>query len=93
MVYVSEWIHCGLSMVPWLFTKAKRPVLVHLFGKGHRVLEYLERIVGAASTPRTDHRAGRTDTMEAETEVRTLLSLIGMYIHPTKIDLQSAMSL
>jgi hypothetical protein len=35
--YIPACLNCGLSVAPWCFTKAMRPVLAHLRSRGHRI--------------------------------------------------------
>jgi hypothetical protein len=37
VVYVPACLNCGLSVAPWFFTKAMRPVVSYLRARGHRV--------------------------------------------------------
>jgi hypothetical protein len=37
VIYVPQCLNCGLSVPPWFFTRAMRPVVAHLCLRGHRV--------------------------------------------------------
>jgi hypothetical protein len=41
VTYIPNCLNCGLSVAPWFFTKAMRPVVAHLWSQGHRVNSYL----------------------------------------------------
>jgi Reverse transcriptase (RNA-dependent DNA polymerase) len=86
VVYVPCCLNCGLSVAPWFFTKAMRPVVAYLRAKGHRIFSYLDDFFGAGATARNDHPATEADTARAEMDIRSLFARLGLTLHPTKCD-------
>jgi hypothetical protein len=84
VVYVPACLNCGLSVAPWFFTKAMRPVVSYLRARGHRVFSYLDDFFGAGSTARNDHPATEDDTLRAGKDIRVLFARLGLTLHPTK---------
>lgn len=84
-VYLPLFLNCGLSVAPWFFTKAMKPVVAHLREKGHRVFSYLDDFFGSArgSGP---HAASAADTRSLGEEVIALFARLGLLLHPHKCD-------
>jgi hypothetical protein len=93
VVYVPSCLNCGLSVAPWFFTKAMRPVVAYLRARGHRVFSYLDDFFGAVGTARHDHPAIEADTARAERDIRALFARLGLTLHPTKCEFAGARSL
>lgn len=84
-VYVPLCLNCGLSVAPWFFTKAMRPVVAFLRARGHRVFSYLDDFFGAAR-PSSIGPASREDTQMLGQEMRSLFTRLGLALHPDKCD-------
>jgi hypothetical protein len=50
VLYVPACLNSGLSVAPWFFTKAMRPVVAFLRSRGHRVFSYIDDFFGAGGT-------------------------------------------
>jgi hypothetical protein len=86
VTYIPACLNCGLSVAPWFFTKAMRPVVAHLRSKGHRIYSYLDDFFGAAATGCADEPATEEDTVRAGRDIFTLFRRLGLRLHPTKSD-------
>jgi hypothetical protein len=61
MVHILTCLNCGLSITPWFFTKAMRPVVAHLRMKVRLLLSYLGNFLGTqAQKETTSMRRQRT---------------------------------
>jgi hypothetical protein len=93
VVYIPSCLNCGLSVAPWFFTKAMRPVVSYLRARGHRVFSYLDDFFGAGATARNDHPATKADTARVEADMKSLFARLGLSLHPTKCDFSGTKSL
>jgi Reverse transcriptase (RNA-dependent DNA polymerase) len=84
--YIPASLNCGLSVAPWFFTKAMRPVVAHLRSKGHRVYSYLDDFFGAARTDDASASTMEGDTKRVGQDISELFRRLGLWLHPTKCD-------
>jgi ribonuclease HI len=84
--YIPACLNCGLSVAPWFFTKAMRPVVAHLRSRGHRIYSYLDDFFGAAATACAGAPATEVDTQQAGRDISALFRRLGLWLHPTKCD-------
>lgn len=78
---------------PWLFTKAMRPVVSHLRGKGHRMFAYIEDFFDVAGTKESEKAASLAGTRRAEQGMRSLFERFGLTMHPMKTEFTGSQSL
>ena len=78
-------LNCGLSVAPWFFTKAMKPVVAHLHEQGYRVLPYFDDFFRAACSS-GPHGASTADTRVFEDETVALFAKLGLLLHPQKCD-------
>jgi hypothetical protein len=88
-VYVPACLNCGLSIAPWFFKKAMRPVVAYLRAKGHRLCSSLDDFFGAAGSTRDESPATLTATLQAGHDVRSLFLRLGLSMHPTNATLRA----
>lgn len=84
-VYIPLCLNCGLAVAPWFFTKAMRPVVTYLRGRGHRVFSYLVDFFGAARSA-TLGTSGVADITTLGDEMKSLFFALGLSLHPGKCD-------
>lgn len=63
--YVTNFLNCGMSVAPRLFTKVRLAVVAYHRKERHRVCSYLEDFFGAAVTAWSDHPAIKEDNSKA----------------------------
>ena len=79
-VYLPLCLNCGLSVAPWFFTKAMRPVAAHLRGQGHRIFSYLDDFFGALRSSILG-LSTVADTVKFGQEMKTLFRRLGLSLH------------
>lgn len=90
-------LHCstmpfGLKVPTFLWTKVCRPVVQQLHSEGFRIFVYIEDIGGAPQTQASGPET-TADASRAANRVRTLLSDLGLILHPTKGELMGMTAL
>lgn len=86
-VLIPLCLNSGLSVAPWFFTKAMRPVVAYLREKGHRAFAYLDDFFGStrsSSSGPTNH----ADTIALGLEMQTLFCLYRPESTPGQMRLQ-----
>ena len=84
-VYLPLYLSYGLSIAPWFFTKAMKPVVGHMREQGHRIFSYLDDFFGAALSSQGRPTSAK-DTKEFGDAMVALLERLGLLLHPRKCD-------
>ena len=85
VLYLPLCLNCGMSVAPWFFTKAMKPVVAHLREKGHRVISFLDDFFGAARNS-GPHGVSAADTRVLGDEMIALFAKLGLLLHPHMCD-------
>lgn len=91
-VFQCNTMPFGLKVAPFLWTKVCRPVVQQLRAEGFRIVVYVDDFGGAPPT-QANGPATTADVTRAAVRVRTLLSDLGLTLHPTKGELEGTTAL